>query len=60
MCSRSHINDQNQAEESASELQMPRKTAKSVSDLAEQADAFHDSNSSRSSLFDITLSSIYK
>jgi hypothetical protein len=44
MCSRSHINDRNQAEKSVLELQMPRKAAKSVSDFAERADASNDSD----------------
>ncbi len=60
MCSRSHVNERNQAEKSALELQMPRKTAKSVSDFTERADASNDSDEIRSSLFDITLSSIYE
>jgi hypothetical protein len=39
---------------------MSRKTIKNVSDFAERADAFNDLDETQSSLFDITLSSIYE
>ncbi len=60
MCSRDHVNNRIQAEKDALDLQMFRKSAKAVSSALREADAFNDSNSLRSSLFNITLSSIYE